>query len=551
MKEMKNLGIVPSLSIARILRGFSAEKAVVVKQMNFVYRFLSFFGRIYLSLEDLGQVYFYLSGERCLELKKHLGNIAKNFSAWKKFYEKNRYAVTILKDMALSEMSEAANDFREAYDGFKLSAGNIIMEQKFLSIMKNKAVSFEEKFIVVKSDYQVSEDSVEELFLMIKSFFNAEQFVCIPGLSNKYKNKGQRKMLELSDNFKNLIRAHNRTKPGAPLRREIVATAKNYELLQDELIQAYYEEKTWTNLKRMLFDKIERLVLGIEDWLEVLVKYGNDRKLKNLAMNKMRQLGLGFDQLNNTLNRAKDPEIRIVILEEMFSLAFADFAKLSVICNKCFEFPHIFDRVFSSMLELARSSEDSTKVCDILIKSKSRSNTDFLLRILKIGISFENLEKLFAKSSQDGKKILILPLRLAATGNFNHLFRAFFHIETINDRNKKRYQNKCLKDMISLGEESHKIEHLLKVYRLALSVNNFIVSERVVNLIRETDHSFSSLLSIYENLEKDNIVNNDLAIFLQGEMIAKAQNNSEKALAFMKAPLQIKNIALANLLKVA
>jgi len=550
MKEMKNLGIVPSLSIARILKGFSVEKAVVVTQISFFYRFLEFLGRVYLSLEELSQIYFYLPIERRVELKKHLEAIAKDFSGWKNFYEVNRYSARILKDMALNEMSEVVTNFQQAYDGFKLSVGDVIMERTFFCLMEERAISFEEKITVIRCSHQISEEKIEELFLMIKSFFNAEQFVCIPGLDDKHKTKGQRKMLYLSDNFRNLIRTHNRTKPGAPLRREIVATTENYELLQDELLQAYYDEKTWTNMKRMLFGKIEKLVLGIEDWLEILVKYGTDRKLKNLAMNKMRQLGLSFDQLNNTLNRAKDPEVRMVILEEMFSLSFANFARLSVICPKCIEFPNIFDKVFSLMLETAISSEDAEKVCDILTKSKSRNNTDFLLRILNLGVGFETLEKLFVKSSQDSKKILAAPLRLAAVGNFDYLFRVFTHIRFIDDGDK-RCQNKCLKDMIFLGEESRNVEHLFTIYQLALLVDNFIISERVVNLIKEANYEFSLLLNIYEKLEKNNIINNGLAAFLQGEMIIKAKSNSEKAVAFIKAPLQIKNIALASLLKAA
>ena len=102
----------------------------------------------------------------------------------------------------------------------------------------------------------------------------------------------------------------------------------------------------------MLYGKIEKLVLGIEDWIEILLKYGDDKKLKNLAMSKMRQLGLGFDQLNNTLARAKDPEVKEVILEEMLSLAEGIFDRLTIVAIKSDEFPQIFGKAFLSLVDI-------------------------------------------------------------------------------------------------------------------------------------------------------------------------------------------------------
>ena len=86
---------------------------------------------------------------------------------------------------------------------------------------------------------------------------------------------------------------------------------------------------------------------------------------------------------------------------------------------------------------------------------------------------------------------------------------------------------------------------------MALIIGDFQISEKIVNTISKLEFDFKTLLTAYENLEKLRITNNGLAKFLQTEMISKAQTEEEKRQAFIKAPIQIQNIALTNLLGAA
>ncbi len=549
-KSLKSLGLNLSLSALRILRGISAQKVVIV-EMNFFYRFLNFFGFLYLSLEEFSKLYFYLPVERFSEISTELKKIADDFISWKRFFELNRYSAKTLKDMALNEMSKLAKTFQQANDGFRLSFGNIVMEEKFLEIMELHAVSFEEKMILVKCRNPINEERLDELLPMIKTFLSAEQFVSIVGVSQKYKNKGLKKMLDLASSYRELIRTHRRVKPGSPLRRLIVSEVEKYEMLQEELLQSYYEEKNWSRLKRMLYGKIEKLVLGIEDWIEILLKYGDDKKLKNLAMSKMRQLGLGFDQLNNTLARAKDPEVKEVILEEMLSLAEGIFDRLTIVAIKSDEFPQIFGKAFLSLVDIVQTLEESKRICEILTTSKNKNNSDFISRILKLDVDFSILEKLFVKSSKEGKELLIPTLYILAKGNFDNLSKTFDHSLALENKDRKKIQTKCLRDVFSLEKESNDLGKLIRVYNMALIIGDFQISEKIVNTISKLEFDFKTLLTAYENLEKLRITNNGLAKFLQTEMISKAQTEEEKRQAFIKAPIQIQNIALTNLLGAA
>ncbi|MCK9439221.1 MAG: hypothetical protein WCY43_02340 [Patescibacteria group bacterium] len=550
-KDFRNLGLVLSLSMVRILNGLSAQKAKVLERVNFFHRVAEFFGGLYLSLEDFADLYFYLPENRRRELKDHLNFLAKDFVSWKKFFEVNRYSNKNIRDMALNEMIYCVNTFYEAYEGFRLS-DDLIIKESFLKIMELKGSSFEEKLQVIRCSNGHDQAKIEELFLMIKTFTQAEQFSSIIGIDDRNLNKGTRKMLSLADDFKKVNRTHRRSIPGSLLRREIVAVAKNYELPQSELIQYYYDEKHWSNFKRMLFGKIERLVLGIEDWLEILLHYGSDRKLKNLAMFKMRQLGLTFYQLNNTLSRAMDPEIKNVILEEMFLLSKNSFEKLCIVSVKSDDFSSIFLRSFLALLELVSDEEKAEKACEILASSKNRNNPIFVSKIVDLRINFNSLDKLFAKSPKEGKLLLLPQMKMLAKNNLNDLLKIFNYYSVIDDtKERQRKQNICLKEVLFLLEEDNNVERLLAVYRTALISGNFSVSDKVVEIMKTKNFNFKTLLLVYEELEKNKITNNGLASYLQMEMIAKAENNLEKSTAFKKASLQIKSLALSRLLRAA
>lgn len=549
-KDFRNLGIVLSLSIVKILNGISAQRARIVGRINIFHRIAEFFGFLYLSLEDLSSLYFYLPEERRLELKQHLDFFAKDFVSWKRFIDMHRYSAKTIKNMALNEMSFYVANFQQAYEGFIL-ADDLMIKKSFLELMEKRAVSFEEKLNVIRSGNLMSEEKLEELFSMIKTFIQAEQFSCLIGLDERNINKGAKKMLSLADDFKKLNRTHRRAIPGSSLRREIVSVADNYELPQNELIQYYYEEKYWSNFKRMLFKKVEKLVLGIEDWLEILLHYGSDRKLKNLAMSKMRLLGLSFYQLNNTLSRAKDPEIKLVILEEMFLLSKGSFEMLNIVSVKSEDFPQVFSKSFSALLELIYEPKEAERACEILAVSKNK-NTDFILKLLSLELSFESLDKLFNKAPKEGKILLLPYMRLSAKNNLDNLLKVFTYYSLVDDlKERQRKQNSCLKEALLLGEDGDALEKLLDVYRLALMFNNFTISERVVEVIKRKKYKFETLLKTYENLEKNKITNNGLAAFLQTEMINRAETSSEKIAAFKKAPLQVKNLALSRLLSAA
>jgi hypothetical protein len=550
-KDFRNLGLVLSLSMVRILNGLSAQKAKVLEQINFFHRVVEFFGGLYLNLEDLASLYFYLPENRRSELKNHLNFLAKGFVSWKKFFEINRYSNKNIRDMALNEMIFCVTTFNEAYEGFRLS-DDLVIKESFLKIMENKGFSFEEKLQVIRCSNNHDETKLEELFSMIKTFTQAEQFSSLAELDDKSLNRGAKKMLSLSDDFKKINRTHRRAIPGSLLRREIVAVAENYELPQNELIQYYYDEKHWSNFKRMLFRKIERLVLGIEDWLEILLHYGSDRKLKNLAMSKMRQLGLTFYQLNNTLSRAMDPEIKNVILEEMFLLSKNSFEKLRLVSIKSDDFPSIFLRSFLALLELISDEEKAERACEILASSKNRNNPIFVSKMVDLRISFDSLDKLFNKSPKEGKILLLPQMKLLANGNLNGLLKVFNYYSVIDDtKERQRKQNICLKEVLFLLEEDSNVERLLAVYRTALISGNFSVSDKVVEIVKTKNFNFKTLLLVYEELEKNKIINNGLASYLQMEMIAKAENKSEKSTAFKKASLQIKSLALGQLLRAA
>lgn len=550
-KDFRNLGLVLSLSMVRILNGLSAQKAKVLERVNFFHRVAEFFGGLYLSLEDFADLYFYLPENRKNELRTHLDFLAQNFTSWRKFFEVHRYSNKNIRDMALNEMLLCTTTFYEAYDGFRLSE-DLAIKESFLKIMESKAVSFEDKLQVARFGNTYSEERLEELFLMIKTFAQAEQFASLIGLDDKSLNRGARKMLSLADDFKKINRTHRRAIPGSLLRREIVAVAENYELPQSDLIQYYYDEKHWSNFKRMLFRKIERLVLGIEDWLEILLHYGSDRKLKNLAMSKMRQLGLTFYQLNNTLSRAMDPEIKNVILEEMFLLSKNSFEKLCIVSVKSDDFSSIFLRSFLALLELVSDEEKAEKACEILASSKNRNNPIFVSKIVDLRINFNSLDKLFAKSPKEGKLLLLPQMKMLAKNNLNDLLKIFNYYSVIDDtKERQRKQNICLKEVLFLLEEDNNVERLLAVYRTALISGNFSVSDKVVEIMKTKNFNFKTLLLVYEELEKNKITNNGLASYLQMEMIAKAENNLEKSTAFKKASLQIKSLALGRLLRAA
>lgn len=550
-KDFRNLGLVLSLSMVRILNGLSAQKAKLIERINFFHRIFEFFGGLYLNLEELANLYFYLPENRRRELKDHLNFLAKDFVSWKKFFEVNRYSNKNIRDMALNEMIYCVNTFYEAYEGFRLS-DDLIIKESFLKIMELKGSSFEEKLQVIRCSNGHDQAKIEELFLMIKSFTQAEQFSSIIGIDDRNLNKGTRKMLSLADDFKKVNRTHRRSIPGSLLRREIVAVAKNYELPQSELIQYYYDEKHWSNFKRMLFGKIERLVLGIEDWLEILLHYGSDRKLKNLAMFKMRQLGLTFYQLNNTLSRTMDPEIKNVILEEMFLLSKNSFEKLCLVSIKSDDFPGIFLKSFLALLELVSDEIKAERVCEILASSKNRNNPIFVSKMVDLRIGFDSLDKLFNKSPKEGRLLLLPQMKSLANGNLINLLKVFNYYSVIDDlKERQRKQNMCLKEVLSLLEEDSDTKRLLAVYRTALMSGNFYASDKVVEIMKTKNFNFKTLLLIYEELEKNKITNNGLASYLQMEMIKVAENNLEKSTAFKKASLQIKSFALSRILRAA
>ncbi len=549
-KDFRNLGIALSLSIIRILNGLSAQKAKVLEQLGFFHKILEFFGGLYLSLEDFANLYFYLPTERRVELRSYLDSLAKDFVSWKTVLAAHRYSAKNIREMILSEMSFCVKSFQQAYDGFCLS-DELIIRQKFLNLMKEKARLFEEKLQVIRCSHDFNEEDLQELFLMIKNFSQANQFTSILGLDDKNVNKGARKMLALADDFKKINRTHRRAIPGSSLRREIVSIAENHELPQGELLQYYYEEKYWSNFKRMLFRKIEKLVLGIEDWLEVLLLYGSDRKLKNLIMNKMRQLGLTFYQLNNTLVRAKDPEIKLVILEEMFLLSRNHFDRLKIVSVKSEDFPQVFLKAFSALLDLVSNQHEAEMVCDILASSRNKHNFNFILKVASLDLNFDSLDKLFNKSPKEGKIVLLPQMKLLARSS-NDLLKLFNYYSIIDDlKERQRKQNSCLKEALSLLGKTDNINELLSVYRTALISANFSISNKIVELIQVQNFEFKTLLKAYEELEKNKITNNGLAAFLQSEMIVRAQTDTEKGIAFKKASLQIKSFALSKMLKAA
>jgi len=541
-KIRMNLGL--SKSLVRILSGLNASEAKIVETNSiFWFWMIEIFGLLYISREELAQLYFYLPLGRRNELDGHLNKIAPDFWGWKMFLEMNKYSSEAIKKMALSEMYRRAESFQNLQTGYKLAEGYLEMRGKFLSDMRRQAKTLEEKISVLSYELEPTLIQIEEVFSLINDFSVAEKFIGLPNIPATYKNKGLKKMFKFAVSFPQLLRTHRRSRPGSPLRREIVRAAAEYELKQLELFDAYYSEKTRTALKIMLLTKIEKLVLGIEDWLEILIQYGSDRKLKSLVIKNIRANDCTFSQLNNSVSRIQDPEAKAAGLEEMLDVASYDFSWLRIVCLKSGEFPKVFRRAFTELINTIETATQAEEACELITKNRPFEVSNFFGRIIELGIRFETLERIFFLLSKENKKKMEGALRRAAGDNFNHLGRVVKHCQS------RRNRNRTILDMYKLAAQS--ADQLVCVYQLALSYNQPKLAERVVVDIKKLNLNFLDLLIAYESLEREKIINNGLAKLIQGELALKARTEREKAQAFEKIPLEHKNIIIKKLLEAA
>ncbi|MFA5109339.1 MAG: hypothetical protein WC458_02250 [Patescibacteria group bacterium] len=537
----KNLGF--SKSLIEILGSRSAEEATVVNRINFFYLFLGLFGRLFITVEELSHLYFYLPAKRQSELKNHLDKISGDSMGWKRFY--SSCFSESLKSMAVNEMLRRATIFFQAQIAFGLVGTNLELRAEALRTLKTLALKFEEKveFIILSGELPGLTE-LENLLNSANNFSAVMRFLGIPKLPPILRNKAVAKMFGFSDDFSKLARTHHFSRPGSPLRRDIVLAAESYELDQKNLLDAYAMEKHWTKMKRMLFEKIKKLVLGIEDWLGILLQYGYDRKITDLAIEKLRALGLTFDQLNNSLNGVKEPQIKKVVLKEMSRLAKdEDFNKWKIICSKSNEFPNIFAKAFAKLILAAQTPEQSEEVLTLMIKNKNRKQINsFLNKLLRLeNTKFETLEKIGLYCSRMSRKLLLPSLRRLA-GDFDLLVRAFKFGE-----NDKRHREKCLEDMFALVKINHNDEQLIQVYKLALAINNKVISERIIRIVARLDYGFSPLFDLYKLMEREKVTNNGLADLVQKNLIEKAQTEMEKRQAFFTASLPNRRLALLKI----
>ena len=537
----KNLGF--SKSLMEILSGRLAEEATVVSRINFFYLFLGLFGRLFITIEELSHLYFYLPAKRQSELKNHLDKISCDFMGWKRFY--SSCFSESLKSMAVGEMLKRATIFFQAQIAFGLVGTNLELRAEALRTLKSLACKFEEKveFIILSGELPGLTE-LEDLLNSANNFLNIMRFLGIPKLPPILRNKAVVKMFGFSDDFSKLAKTHHFSRPGSPLRKDIVSAAESYELSLKQLLEAYATEKHWTKMKRMLFEKIKKLVLGIEDWLSILLQYGYDRKITALAIEKLRALGLTYEQMNNSLNGVKEPQIKRVVLKEMSRLAKDDdFQKWKIICSKSNEFPNIFAKSFAKLILAAETPGQSEEVLAVMIKNKNKKQiNNFLNKLLRLeNTKFETLEKIGLYCGRMGRKLLLPSLRRLA-GDFDSLVRAFRLGE-----NDKRHRERCLEDMFTLVKINHNDEQLVQIYKLALTTNNKAMSERVIRIVARLDYGFRPLLDLYKLLEKEKIVSNGLADLVQKSLIEKAQTEIEKRQAFFTASLPNKRLALLKI----
>ena len=560
VKNIVGLGspIVKALGLSqpqvKILTGVSAGKAIIRERLEIIHFFLNFFGMMFINVKELAELYFYLPEERRYELIPHLNKLAGDFASWKSFHYLNKRGDEIVKRMAVSEMMNCAVNFSQAFLAWE-SAGPEDKE-KVLALMEKLAISFNDKIrLLLATRKIISPAEAEKLLSEADDFSKVEQLLFL-SLPVAVYSRAVQKLFSFADSFDRMMRTHRRSLPGSPLRREIVAATKEHETDYKSLLLAYRSEKHWTAMKRMLFNKVNRLVLGIEDWIEILLSNGNDKKLKGLIMGKLSCIGLSFRALDNSLNGVTDHELRALILNEMFSFS-AGFKQFKTICVKTADdrdCADIFRKAFQKLVAVVANKEEGREACDLLNKNKNKNQARRLLgKIASFGDSdFEVLMKFHGNADRETRRVLLPMLRTSAAGDFDKTERI------ICSTSSARYIHLCLRDMLAIATASKHPWQLAAVYARALAPasnrssallkRNGKIAVEAAEKFKIMDLNFSVLAEIQGYLEKAGANNNGLADFIQQEMIRKAGNEGQRSLAFSKASIENKAAAIRRLM---